>query len=480
MATRRLFLGLILCLTAIAQTRASGPRPLFQMPVPCGQTWDASTYADHWPDPDSIDIAERDDNGNNISEGEPVLASAAGTVLNVFTTNNGEHRVYLDHGDGWVSHYIHIEETPPLVVGQFVAQGEQIGRTSNSGADAVHIHYTQLSDGDAVRIKFNGTSIDTHAGNLDSYNTWGTDHAEKLTSLNCAGNSFMGWNQGGDRYHFIYKPGTGDTKIVRMAPDGAGITTTWSGAWSRGWTHFIQYYQEASGHPHAIVYKSSTGRVSFLRLNLWGEGVTNLATRTWWAGWTHFVPFTIDGEPHFIAYDSLHGYANIERINATGDGTTTVYQSTWGKGRTSLVPFTLGSVQYVLLYKGGSGNVEIDKITGSGNNIALTEVWSGSWTGGYTDLVPVSHEGARYVLAYKAATGLAKLLKLKAGGLGVDTTSTMDWTTPWTAFSPFTIDGKGHVLIYKTGTGEVKTLKLQTGGTGVLTIWEGLWTKGWT
>ena len=480
MATRRLLFGLALGLASIAHTQASGPRPSFQMPVPCGQTWDASTYDNHWPDQDSIDIAERDDDGNNISEGEPVLASSAGTVLNVFTTGGGEHRVYLDHGDGWVTHYIHIEEKPPLAVGQSVAQGEQIGRTSNSGATAVHLHYTQLSDGDAVRIKFNGTSIDTHAGNSDSYGTWGTDDAEKLTSLNCAGNSFTGWNQGGDRYHLIYKPSTGDTKIVRMEPTGAGVTTTWSGEWSRGWTHFIPYYQEAGGHPHAIVYKSSTGQVSFVRLDLWGEGVTNLATRTWWAGWTHFVPFTIDGDPHFLAYDSLHGYANIDRINPTGDGTTTVYQSTWGKGRTSLVPFKLGSVQYLLLYKGGNGNVEINTITGSGNNIALTEVWSGSWTTGYTDLVPVSHEGASYLLGYKVGTGAAKILKLKAAGQGVETASTMEWTTPWTAFSPFTIDGKGHVLIYKGGTGEVKTVKLKTDGAGVLTIWEGLWTKGWT
>jgi hypothetical protein len=486
MAKQRCLFGVALGLASIVTVDTSGSRPLLQMPVPCGQTWDVSTYNGHWPDADSIDMAERDDDGDNISEGEPVLASAAGTVIDVVTSPGGDHRVYLDHGNGWATHYIHIEEEPPLAIGQRVAQGEQIARTSNSGAVAMHIHYSQVTDhdpvsgGDAHRIQFNGANIQTHAGNSDSYGTWGSDDAERLTSLNCAGNSFMGWNQSGERYHLIYKPGTGEVKIVRMAADGAGVTTTWSGQWSRGWTHFIPYYQAGNGHPHAIVYKSSTGQVGFLRMDLWGNGVTDLSSGTWYGGWTHFVPFTIDGDPHFLAYDSLHGYANIDRINPLGNSTTTVYQGAWNKGRTSIVPFKMGPTQYLLLYKGGTGAVEINQLAKNGNTMTLTEVWSGSWSGGWTDLVPVSHEGGQYLLGYKAASGDAKIFKLKSGGQGVDTITAMDWTTPWTAFSPFTIDGKGHVLVYKAGTGEVKTLRLKAGGAGVLTVWDGSWTTGWT
>src|SRR5262245_60371233 len=96
------------CLVASSTPQAAGPQPLFRMPVPCGQTWDASTYAAHWNgDPDAIDIAQRDGQGNNISEGEPALAAAAGTVLKVYTTGTGEHRVFLDHGGGWRTDYIH-------------------------------------------------------------------------------------------------------------------------------------------------------------------------------------------------------------------------------------------------------------------------------------------------------------------------------------------------------------------------------------
>ena len=55
--------------------QAAGPRPLFQMPFACGQTWEASTYDGHWPDQDSIDLGDWDASDANMSEGAPVLAT---------------------------------------------------------------------------------------------------------------------------------------------------------------------------------------------------------------------------------------------------------------------------------------------------------------------------------------------------------------------------------------------------------------------
>ena len=110
---------------------AAGPRPFFQMPFACGQTWEASTYDGHWPDQDSIDLGEWTAGDANMSKGEPVLASADGKVLDVFTNPAGDIRVYLDHGDGWVTHYIHLEQVPPLTVGP-----EGRARANRSGASA--------------------------------------------------------------------------------------------------------------------------------------------------------------------------------------------------------------------------------------------------------------------------------------------------------------------------------------------------------
>ncbi|MCF7220723.1 M23 family metallopeptidase [Marilutibacter chinensis] len=480
MKLRTTLLAGSILIAAMSSAHAAGPRPLFQFPAECGQIWDASTYSNHWPDPDSIDITVRGNNLANIGAGEPVLASAAGTVTFAGMVGD-EYRVYLDHGNGWVTHYIHLEtETPlPIVVGRQVAQGEQIGRTGKSGAQAIHQHYTQLRDNDAVRIAFAGALINTHAGNPSSYGTWGTNSAEKIISLNCAGNTFMGWTQTGYQYELLYKPGSGQTKIVRVNAGGAGVTTTWEGSWSTGWTNFMPYHLAANGHPHAIVYKSSTGEVRFLRMNLHGAGVTNLTSGTWYKGWTDFVPLTLDGDKYFIAYDSVHGYANIDRIRASGDGSSNVYRRTWEAGRTALIPYKLGNAQYLLMYKGGTGEVEIDRITGSGTNIAVDEVWSGTWTKGWTNLVPVSHQGQQFLLGYKAASGEAKLIKLKSGGQGVEVTSAMSWTTGWTAFSPMLINGRGHVLLYKLGTGQAKMIRFRDDASGVDVVWQGNWTTGW-
>lgn len=458
---------------------AEAARPPFQLPVPCGQTWDASTYDGHWPDQDSLDLGQRDANNANVSEGEPVLASAAGEVTDVFTAPSGSRRVYIDHGDGWVSHYIHNEGLPPIE-GQKVAQGEQIGRTSNSGTEAMHIHYTQLEDGDAVRSVFNGTAVATHAGDPSSWDTWGSTNAEEITSVNCAGNAFLSWTDDGDRYQLIYKPSNGEVKIVRLDDDGTGVTTTWTGQWTLGWTHLVSFTASLTGQPHALLYKSSTGQASFAQLLPGGAGVVVLKTNTWNGGWTSFVPFTRGNNRYLIAYNSLDGAAKILRVKVTGDGITVLSSNSWIRGRTSLIPYTLGSKQYLLLYRGGSGAVEVNEITGSGNSIGIQEVWSGTWTGGWTDLVPVTHDGSRYLVGYKAATGQVGVFKLRAAGQGISTVASASWTRGWTAFSPLSIDGKGNLLIYKLATGEVKVVRLKSGGVGFDTIWQGSWTLGWT
>lgn len=202
----------------------AGPRPRFQAPFPCNQIWDASTYDNHWPNQNSIDLARRDSDGKNITDGEPVLASADGIVLDVFTRSDGEQRIYVDHGEGWVTHYIH-HDNPLVAVGQFVAQGERIATASNSGTEAPHIHYSQLRDNQAVRIAFNGKAIATHAGNLASYGTWGTDRAEKIGSRNCPlpSKRHVGVFRGGDDPYALW---LNDTR--------SGFVSKWSALSAQG------------------------------------------------------------------------------------------------------------------------------------------------------------------------------------------------------------------------------------------------------
>jgi hypothetical protein len=468
-------------LVAATETPAAGPRPLFQMPVPCGQTWEASTYAKHWNgNPNAIDLAQRDEDGNNISEGEPALASAAGTVLKVFKTKTkGENRVYIDHGDGWRTDYVHLESVPPLTVGQHVAQGEMVGRISNSGAKSMHLHYNQMKDGVPARVSFNGKLIDTFDGNPDAYDSWGTDRAEKLTSLNCPGDSFVPFVQNGMHYQLLYKPASGEVKVQRLDADGTGTTSVWDGTWLQRYTNLVPFTLYG-GQQHLFAYQASTGKVRFDRMNGQGEGTTMIANRTWGKGWTHFMPFSLGGRPYFIAYDSLRGNANIERVNGEGNGSTTIYSHTWDEGWTHFTPYVSGGVQYMLIYKGGTGQVEIDKVTGSGDNVSLTHMWSDTWSPGWSYLVPLKHNGSVHLFAYRAATGEVSYNKLKTGGQGTQHLGSATWTTTWTAFTPFLQDGDGALFAYKAGTGTAQVRLLNEAGSGSSEIWTGGWTTGWS
>lgn len=477
-----LSLASALALSALAplDALAAGPRPPFQLPTPCGQTWRASTYEAHWNgDQDALDLAQRDENQANLSDGEFALAAAAGTVQSVYTNGAGEHRVFLDHGNGWRTDYIHLKELPPLTVGQQIAQGEVVGIVSNSGASSPHLHYNQMADGTPVRAAFNGELVDTHAGNMASWGTYGSASAEALTSVNCAGDSFGTFTLSGVRYQILYKPSTGETKFMQLDADGTGVTTAWTGDWGQRWTLIVPF-DLSNGQQNLFRYKASTGEFRFDRINASAQGITNLSSGTWWAGWTQVTPFTLGGNPYFLVYDQLHGYANIERVNASGNGTTNISSSTWTKGWTHFVPYTLGSTQYLLLYKSGSGAVEVNSITGSGNSVTLTETWSSTWTTGWSHLVPITHQGNKILFSYRANTGQVNTSRFLANGQGTTYLGAASWTTTWTSFTPMTLsNGDGGIFIYRGSAGTAQARQLSATGDSSSEIWSGSWTTGW-
>lgn len=129
----------------------AGPRPLFQLPFPCGETWKLSTYAGH----DDYDIDMTYTEGP--SEGRAIVASYAGTVVRSGWDSGGGNYVRIDHGDGWQTLYLHMISTPPVSVGQLVRQGQHIGNVGNTGNSSdEHLHYEQLRDGAKVESYFNG------------------------------------------------------------------------------------------------------------------------------------------------------------------------------------------------------------------------------------------------------------------------------------------------------------------------------------
>ncbi len=461
-------------LAASATAQAAGPAPNFQMPFVCGQMWEATTYSSHGPDPDSIDLGMWDADDNNISSGEPVLASADGVVTSVQLNGKNENQVFLDHGNGWTTQHKHLESIPPLTVGQSVAQGQQIGRVGNTGIQPVefHLHYTQLADGAATRVRFNGSLIDTHQGDMTSWGKWPSRTGEQLTSNNCPGRAFLPFDQNGQHHVYAYEAARGAAGIASIANNGSGVVNPWGvNSGNRRLTHFVPF--KSGSEARYISYASSTGAVEFGKIAT--TGPAKLSSGTWGKGWTHFMPLALGGQPYYIAYNSLTGARNIDRINAAGNGAATLQGGSWTVGWTQLVPFTLGGVQYFITYRGSTGEVKIHKFTGSGNSVATATVWQGTWATRITHIVPMTHGSTVRLLRYSQATGAVTFDKVNANGLGIQNVGAANWTTQWSTLSPYSVNGVGHVLAYKT-TGLAKILKLNAAGSAMST----LSTQGWT
>jgi hypothetical protein len=144
-----------------------GPRPLFQLPVGCGETWQLGTYPGH----DDYDIDLFPLRGEPW--GQPVLASYGGTVIAAGVNgtlggrtpdhpkgprgSGGGYWVKIDHGRKWETLYMHLLEPPLVHVGQRVERGDQLGRVGSTGdSGAPHLHYEQHRGRQKVESYFDG------------------------------------------------------------------------------------------------------------------------------------------------------------------------------------------------------------------------------------------------------------------------------------------------------------------------------------
>ena len=160
-------------------------KPSFQMPFRCHQKWRATTYNGHYPDQDSLDLRRYSgtiyNKDTNISKNEAVFASAGGTVSEVGSDWYGDW-VYIDHGMGWQTIYMHIDKLDSMVLVKVVVRGQKIGTIGQFEDLEPHLHYTQMFNGEAKRVSFNGVATAVHAG---AEKPDGTYPDELITSLNC-------------------------------------------------------------------------------------------------------------------------------------------------------------------------------------------------------------------------------------------------------------------------------------------------------
>jgi hypothetical protein len=113
--------------------------PDYEMPFPCGDTWNGSSRANHSPSALSIDWNRTDDLG------AMVVATAPGVVTSVVNLGNRSYGRYIvvDHGQGRTSLYAHLSAFWS-VTGQAVDQGTPLGLVGSSGGSTgPHLHFEE-------------------------------------------------------------------------------------------------------------------------------------------------------------------------------------------------------------------------------------------------------------------------------------------------------------------------------------------------
>lgn len=135
----RTLVGAAVIVVVSSGVAAADPVTDFEMPFPCSQTWNGTTRDTHSPSRYAVDWNRTDD------VDDPVVASAAGTVVTADTVNDSGYGrwVVIDHGNNEKSLYAHLN-TVTVAKGQWVDQGAQIGTVGSTGnSSGPHLHYEQ-------------------------------------------------------------------------------------------------------------------------------------------------------------------------------------------------------------------------------------------------------------------------------------------------------------------------------------------------
>jgi murein DD-endopeptidase MepM/ murein hydrolase activator NlpD len=80
--------------------------------------------------------------------GTPVVAAGSGKVTHSAFKNTNGYYVFIQHGNGIVTKYLHFNKRPSVKKGQRVKQGQVIGYVGSTGlASGPHLHYEFLLNG---------------------------------------------------------------------------------------------------------------------------------------------------------------------------------------------------------------------------------------------------------------------------------------------------------------------------------------------
>lgn len=93
----------------------------------------------------------------SASKGSDVIASADGTVADIYTDTENGTTVVIDHGNGWQTTYSQLEKETAVSKGDTVSAGQKIGTVSSPSSYSVllgdHIDFSVTQNGNTVDPK---------------------------------------------------------------------------------------------------------------------------------------------------------------------------------------------------------------------------------------------------------------------------------------------------------------------------------------
>ncbi len=332
---------------------AAGPRPLFQLPLRCGEQYRLATYAGH--DYYDIDMTA----ASGAIDGQPIYASYAGTVTTTAYESGGAGwYVKINHGGGWETRYLHMRQAPSVSEGQSVQRGHVLGYVGETGnATGPHLHYEQRRDGAKIEAWFNGEpSGITH----DDYS-----YSTYRNSFNCARTvSVYGALADGRLTYTAISADTGERTHGAVVSDASLGFTPKTLATLNFNTLLVT---SASGQLYRVdVITNNDSLVFNTPIHLGG-------------GWTHDL-LTYDGAGH------LYGIADgvLRRYNVSGSKPTTFPGNTVIDGGFTLQTLTAYGPGWILGTT-ADGRLLSYRIYGAGD-WAPHELKSSTWQG-MTNLV---------------------------------------------------------------------------------------------
>jgi hypothetical protein len=224
---------------------------VFQLPFPCGQVWAGQTRSNHSPR-NSIDFNRTND------AGDPVVASAAGTVSRVGNTGSTSYGrwIEINHGDGYRTRYAHLA-TQGVRYGQRVSRGQRIGTVgSTGGSTGPHLHFELRRNGVAYRPVFNGSQAYFYGTrNYRSYNQCATASGGAYGTVRTSGTRLTVRSGPGTAYRAVSSVANGTRVLIRCHKAGSRVSGTYGS--STLWDYIGTGYVS-----DAYVYTGSDGRVA--------------------------------------------------------------------------------------------------------------------------------------------------------------------------------------------------------------------------